>query len=191
MSQWNHTAHAALVLLSMGEASGYELKQRADATLRFFFNSPAMSQLYAELDRLCDAGLVTDRLEARSESGERETRVFRLTASGVRRLKEWAGDEPLPATVFKSHLALRLLVGHLADADHMREHVATERARVERDLADLMSVHDVLDPTHDQLGWAWIVAEWGSRYYRDMLAQLDALRGNLDELVANRSSAPR
>lgn len=187
MSRRNHTAHAALVLLSMGEASGYELKQRADATLRFFFNAPAMSQLYAELDRLCDAGLVEDRLETRSETADRETRVFRLTSAGRRRLGEWVGDDPLPTTVFKSHLALRLLVGHLAEPDLVRGHLAVERARVERDLVDLTAVHEMLDPAHDELGWAWLVAEWGSQYYRDMLAQLDTLRDNLDVLVASRA----
>ena len=48
------TAQAALVLLTFGAASGYELKQRADNTLRFFFAAPAMSQLYAELARLAE-----------------------------------------------------------------------------------------------------------------------------------------
>ena len=116
---WGATAHAALVLLSFGPASGYELKQRADNTVRHFFAAPAMSQIYAELDRLAAAGLVADRPERRG--GDRETRVFSLTAAGRDELRRWLGDDPLPATVFKSHLALRLVVGHLADPDRMRE----------------------------------------------------------------------
>ena len=39
------TSYALLGLLTFGdELTGYELKQRADATLRFYWVSPAMSQ---------------------------------------------------------------------------------------------------------------------------------------------------
>lgn len=185
MTRWNATAHATLVLLSMGEASGYELKRRADSTLRFFFNAPAMSQVYTELDRLTAAGLVGDRLDVRAEAGERETRVFHITSAGTRRLEQWLADDPLPAMVFKSHLALRMMVGHLTDADRLREHLAVERGRIEGDLADLREVHDALDRDDPQYGWAWIVAEWGTQYYRDLLAQLDAMGDNIDALAAS------
>ncbi|MDQ3738918.1 MAG: PadR family transcriptional regulator [Actinomycetota bacterium] len=175
------TAHAALVLLAFGEASGYELKQRADRTLRFFFNSPAMSQIYSELDRLTNAGLVEDRLDVRG--GDRQTRVFRLSTSGGEELRRWLADEPLPPTAFKSHLALRFIVGHLADPDRMRADVATERGRIEQELADVREVHDALDPGHHELGWAWLIANWGVRYFAAMLDQLDELSGHLDVLV--------
>ncbi|MFI8792971.1 hypothetical protein [Streptomyces sp. NPDC055105] len=47
------TAWAVLGLLSFpGERTGYELKKWADASLRFFYWSPAISQIYAELRRL-------------------------------------------------------------------------------------------------------------------------------------------
>ena len=53
------TAYALLGLLSFGDSlTGYELKQRADRTLRFYWVSPAMSQVYSELERLHDLGLV-------------------------------------------------------------------------------------------------------------------------------------
>jgi DNA-binding PadR family transcriptional regulator len=172
------TAHAALVLLAFGPASGYELKQRADDTLRFFFASPAMSQLYAELDRLAEAGLVADRPERRG--GDRETRVFSLTAAGWDELRRWLADDPLPTTVFKSHLAMRLIVGHLADPARMRADVATERERtvVEREALEKVAVE--LDPA---LVWARLVADWGRRYFDSTIEQLDALAGDLDRLT--------
>ena len=54
------TAYALLGLLTFGdELTGYELKQRADNTLRFYWVAPAMSQIYTELARLGRAtGLV-------------------------------------------------------------------------------------------------------------------------------------
>ena len=183
---WGATAHAALVLLAFGPASGYELKQRADNTLRFFFASPAMSQIYAELDRLTEAGLVADHRERRG--GERETRVFSLTPDGRAELRRWLAADPVPPTVFKSHLALRLVVGYLADPQRMRSDIATERARVGEETEALEKVAASLDPTDPELGWARLVADWGLGYFADTAAQLDELAAQLDRLVAGTGS---
>ena len=65
------TGYAILGLLTFGdELTGYEIKQRADVTLRFYWVSPAMSQIYTELRRLTGLGLV--RADARPDDG-RET----------------------------------------------------------------------------------------------------------------------
>jgi DNA-binding PadR family transcriptional regulator len=180
---WGATAHAALVLLAFGPASGYELKHRADNTLRFFFASPAMSQIYAELDRLTEAGLVADHRERRG--GERETRVFSLTPDGRAELGRWLAADPVPSTVFKSHLALRLVVGYLADPDRMRSDIATERERVRAETEALEKVAASLDPIDPELGWARLVADWGLRYFADTVAQLDDLAARLDQLVGD------
>ena len=56
------TAYAILGLLSFGEEfTGYEVRQRALSSLRYFFWSPAMSQVYTELRRLKALGLVAER----------------------------------------------------------------------------------------------------------------------------------
>ena len=69
------TAYALLGLLTFGdELTGYELKQRADVTLRFYWVSPAMSQIYSELRRLTGLGLV--RADARPDDG-REVTTYR------------------------------------------------------------------------------------------------------------------
>ena len=42
------TSYALLGLLAFGDGlTGYELKQRADKTLRFYWVSPAMIQVYS------------------------------------------------------------------------------------------------------------------------------------------------
>lgn len=178
---WGATAHAALVLLSFGPASGYELKQRADNTVRHFFAAPAMSQIYAELDRLAASGLVADRPERRG--GERETRVFSLTAAGRDELQRWLADDPLPTTVFKSHLALRLVVGYLGDPERMRRDIAVERARTEAEREAVETVAMSLDPDDPERGWARLVADWGRRYFADAVEQLDELAVGLDRLA--------
>jgi len=170
------TAHAALVLLAFGPATGYELKQRAERTLRFFFAAPAMSQIYSELQRMAAAGLV-----GRTDDG------YELLPAGRAALAEWLADGELTPTVFKSHLALRMIVGHLADPGRLAADITEERARAATDLADVRTVRDSLDPEHPQLGWAWMVANWGTRYYGDVVAQLDQLAALLERRTGART----
>ncbi|MGR6999542.1 PadR family transcriptional regulator [Yinghuangia aomiensis] len=57
MPKLPNTAWAVLGLLSMpGERSGYDLKKWADASLRYLYWSPALSQIYTELKRLEQLG---------------------------------------------------------------------------------------------------------------------------------------
>src|SRR5690625_1081633 len=98
------TGYALLVLLSFGpELSGYELKQRADSTLRFFWFSPAMSQVYAELDRLERKGLVSSRKVA--GPGRRRTRRFTLTEAGEEELRRWLAESEVEFPVLKHSVA--------------------------------------------------------------------------------------
>ena len=77
------TSYALLGLLTFGdELTGYELKQRADSTLRFYWVSPAMSQVYSELTRLTEAGLVRRRREVRGTT-------YTISAKGRRTLERW------------------------------------------------------------------------------------------------------
>ena len=62
------TAWTVLGLLSFGtDLSGYDLKKWADNSLRFFYWSPAASQIYAELRRLERLGYATSTVA--SEGG--------------------------------------------------------------------------------------------------------------------------
>lgn len=168
---------AVLSLLTFGEASGYELRTRADATLRFFFAAPAMSQIYAELDRLAADGLVASREAQRP--GSRPGRLWRLTAKGRRRLARWAAEEPVPPPVYRDHLALRLMLGALVAPERLAEMVDEQRARIEADRVDLQAVADGLDPSDPDLAHPALVAEWGLATYDAELAALARVREQL------------
>lgn len=172
---------AVLSLLTFGEASGYELRSRADDTLRFFFAAPAMSQIYAELDRLAAAGLVASREAQRP--GSRPGRLWRLTPKGRRRLARWAADEPVPPTVYRDHLALRLMLGALVSPERLQEMVDEQRVRIEGDRAALQAVADALDPTDPDMAHPALVAHWGLATYDAELASLAEVRARLPEVA--------
>ena len=105
------TGYAILGLLTFGdELTGYEIKQRADVTLRFYWVSPAMSQIYTELRRLADHGLV--RADARPDGG-REVTSYAITDAGQAALRTWMAETPAGLPVLKHPVLLRLLVGIL------------------------------------------------------------------------------
>jgi DNA-binding PadR family transcriptional regulator len=172
---------AVLSLLLFGEASGYELRSRADDTLRFFFAAPAMSQIYAELDRLSAEGLVASRDAQRP--GSRPGRLWRLTPKGRRRLARWASEEPVPPTVYRDHLALRLMLGALISPERLDEMVVEQQGRVTADRAALQAVADALDPDDPTVAHPAVVAEWGLTTYDAELVALDQVRERLAALA--------
>jgi DNA-binding PadR family transcriptional regulator len=174
------TGYALLGLLSFGrELTGYELKQWADDSLRFFYSAPAMSQVYRELAQLEVAGFVVAR---EVDDGGRTIRTYGLSRSGRAELRHWLTDTPVGVTVFKHHLALRVFLGHLAEPGQLLRQVAEQRARCEEMLDDLALVRDGLaDDPENTWCHARLVAEWGVDHYRSELRSLDRLAARLAE----------
>jgi DNA-binding PadR family transcriptional regulator len=69
---------------SVGEATPYDLKQMVAATIGGFFSIPH-SQLYAEPERLAQAGYLRER---REQTGRRR-KHYALTDAGRKALREW------------------------------------------------------------------------------------------------------
>ena len=111
------TAYALLGLLTFGdELTGYELKQRADNTLRFYWVAPATSQIYTELTRLTEHGYV----EPVTTQGQgRRTTAYRITGAGERALHDWIGESRVGFPTLKHTVLLRLLIGHASEPERM------------------------------------------------------------------------
>jgi DNA-binding PadR family transcriptional regulator len=169
------TAHALLGLLSFaGEVSGYELKQLGDRTLRFFWVSPAMSQVYSELGRLDRAGLVEAGEEA--GNGQRAARRYRLTPSGKEELRRWLAEGEVAFPVIKHGVALRLFLGHMVSPDRIEEMLRRYEEQLEGRMAELEQIREGLGD-EPACRYAALVAEWGQRYYRE---EVEAVRAVLE-----------
>jgi PadR family transcriptional regulator AphA len=84
------TAYVILGMLSWRPMSGYDVKAMVDLSTRFFW-AASYGQIYPELRRLAEAGLVEG--EPQPESGRRRTQ-YALTAEGRRVLDDWLATEP-------------------------------------------------------------------------------------------------
>ncbi|MCP2335634.1 PadR family transcriptional regulator [Actinomadura rupiterrae] len=177
------TAWAVLGILAFGEElTGYEVRQWAEHILRFFYWSPAMSQIYSELKRLEQVGYAASR-EVSGEDG-RPRRVYAITDAGRAAASDWLAHAPVEPPALKHGPLLRVWLGHLADPDRLREVVTQHRDRS----ADLAAEADEARRAAAAVsGWAYpeLVARWAVRYHtaeRDLAARL---LDDLDELVAS------
>lgn len=183
------TAWAVLGLLSFpGERTGYELKKWADSSLRFFYWSPAISQIYAELRRLEELGYA-----ASARSGPEEARTKRryaITGAGREALAGWAADtSEAGPPVLKHGLLLRVWLGHLAEPERLRAMVVEH---LERTRAELASVREAVAQAGEVPEWAFpaLALRWSERQHLAELELGEALLADLAEL-AEQSGAVR
>ncbi|MEO6473118.1 MAG: PadR family transcriptional regulator [Aeromicrobium sp.] len=166
-SDLSTTSFALLGLLAFDEVTsaegltGYELKQRADNTLRFYWVSPAMSQIYTELGRLHRHHHV-DTID--SKSGRRTTRRYIITASGQDALDDWLRTSDVEFPILKHPTALRLLMGQLMAPSDVEDLLDGYVAALASRHKDLEAVREMLGD-RNEVRFAALVADWGLAYY--------------------------
>jgi PadR family transcriptional regulator AphA len=84
------TAYVILGMVSREPRSGYEIKALVDDTTRFFW-AASYGQIYPELKRLSEAGLV-EGMDA--STGGRKRTVYAITDDGEHELKAWLREPP-------------------------------------------------------------------------------------------------
>ncbi len=176
------TAYAILGLLTFGdELTGYEIKRRADMTLRFYWVSPATSQIYTELRRLAENDLV--RADARPDGG-REVTSYAITDAGQAALRTWMEETPAGFPVLKHPVLLRLLVGHASDPARTRQMLHDYLAELDRALTDLTEVREGLrgvDRDGQPFRYPAMVADWGLDYFAAEAAHTQRALASLDD----------
>jgi DNA-binding PadR family transcriptional regulator len=172
------TAYALLGLLSFDDPlTGYELKQRADRTLRYYWVSPAMSQVYSELERLHDLGLVR-------RHGDDRTTSYSLTRAGTTTLTRWLRDTPVGFPVLKHPVALRLVLGALVDPEAVTSMLRGHLVALEQERADLEKVRVSLqgvDGTGEPFRYPALVADWGLSYFDHERTIIEDLLRRIEE----------
>jgi DNA-binding PadR family transcriptional regulator len=114
---------AVLAALLEGESSGYDLAKAFDASVANFWMATPQ-QLYRELDRLAEQGLI----EARVVQQERRPnkRLFSLTEAGHEAIHEFTGSPPRPSTL-RDELMIKVSASDAGDAAAVRDFVAERR----------------------------------------------------------------
>jgi DNA-binding PadR family transcriptional regulator len=134
------TAKVILGMLAARPRSGYEIKQLVDSSARFFW-AASYGQIYPELKRLEDAGLITG---SDASHGARQRTVHKLTAKGKRAAREWIATEPQVFELRDEGLLELFFAGSIEPA--RTPEIARERATQAADTAaQLRSLEQLLD----------------------------------------------
>lgn len=88
--EFGPTAYVILGMVSREPRSGYEIKSLVDNSTRFFW-AASYGQIYPELKRLSEAGLV-EGVDA--PRGERKRTVYAITEAGEAALVAWLRQPP-------------------------------------------------------------------------------------------------
>src|SRR4029450_1753073 len=108
-SRLTPTARVILGMLRLGAQTGYEIKRAIDSSTRFFW-SASYGQIYPELHRLEERGLVRARPDPR---GGLKRMSYQLTKKGESTLHEWLTDGDSYAFERRGEGLLRLFFGDL------------------------------------------------------------------------------
>ncbi|WP_329276149.1 helix-turn-helix transcriptional regulator [Streptomyces sp. NBC_00691] len=94
------------IIDKLGEASPYDVKGEAARTVAPFWSMPH-AQVYAQCDRLLEAGLLS---EVR-QSGGRNRRLMKLTDAGTEALRGWLADPAFVPVEARERGILKLWFG--------------------------------------------------------------------------------
>ena len=152
--------HALIGLLRERPASGYDLMQVFDKSLQRVWPA-TKSQVYAELAKLADAGLITVTTE-----GPRGRREYAPTEAGLAELRRWM-LETTPDDNQRSETLLRVFLLGSVNRTEAKDFLLAIRERTLADIAALDALTASIDwnwrEDDDLLRYGAIVMEWGRR----------------------------
>ena len=168
----NAVTPVVLGLLSLGPRSGYDIKTVVDRSTRFFW-AASYGQIYPELRRLEEDGLIEGENAPR---GGRGRRVYKLTKAGREALTEWL----LGSTVTIEYRDESLLRLFFADALPREQALMLleGRKRGHEQYLEILREIEALpggnDPAFVDLVLQWGIEfnEWGAQWCERQLRRL-------------------
>ena len=147
-----------LAALSLGEASGYEIKKALDEPPFNHFQDTGFGSIYPALTRLAQEGLVTGSAQAQERRPDKK--VYSLTEAGRRHLCQSLLQPPAPDRLRSDFLFLLFMSDQMPRA-HLGQVIEQRIADIEAKLAHMDSCSEhVSDRGHR------FVFELGRSYYR-------------------------
>ena len=159
------TSYVVLGLVARaGSCTPYDLKREIYRTLEYFWTFPH-SQLYAEPERLKQAGL----LQESRERGGRRRRTFSITVAGREALAAWFKETTVEAPEIRDPGLLKLYFGELAAAEDVNA-LARQQEQLHR---RLLAEYEAVCEAHrgDQTpGYRLAIVEMGLLFERASVA---------------------
>jgi DNA-binding PadR family transcriptional regulator len=148
---------AALGLLAQEPGSGYDLLRHFEKSMANVWPA-TQSQLYGELNKLADAGLIEV-----SDLGARGRKEYRVTSAGRGELQRWVAN-PQDDPPFRSPRLLRVFLLGEVPQRQAREHMVAMAEHADAEVKRLEALRDSIDWTDgDSLFYGRAALEYGLR----------------------------
>src|SRR5690606_10118067 len=125
-----------LGVLTLGKASGYEIKKRLEGPFRYFYDA-SFGSIYPALNRLQEQGLVTCEHEAQHKRPDKK--VYALTGEGRLALVRELSELPGPDRV-RSEFLVTLMFADLLPTRHVSR-ILDERIEQHRQMLAELEAH--------------------------------------------------
>ena len=135
-------SHALLGMLSVRQASGYDLMKAFDTSLANVWPA-TQSQVYGELNRLAETGLI--RVAAEGPRGRKE---YALTDAGLAELRTWMTD-PRPEPPRRSEGLLRVFFLDVVSPEEGLEYLSRQAEGAAARHSRLEALRDAIDWTRE------------------------------------------
>jgi PadR family transcriptional regulator, regulatory protein AphA len=173
------TAYVILGMLRKGARSGYEIKAKADISTRFFW-AISYGQIYPELKRLEEAGLIEGEAD---ETTGRQRREYRITDAGERALREWLVSDGDLVFELRHEGVLRFFFADLLEQEEQIALLETMRAEHEQVRRELERIRPAAEQRSADSGdpLPLLTLETGIAYQSFFVDLCDRLRRRLAE----------
>lgn len=151
--------HALLGLLGQGPASGYDLLKTFEISLANVWPA-TQSQVYTELSRLADAGLVEVNAE-----GPRGRKEYAVTEAGLAELRHWLTETDPAPLAKRSEMLLRVFFLGQIRPEQARAYLRRQAEIGEERSRRLAPLKELVGQTEDDLSlYGRLALEWGLRF---------------------------
>ena len=150
---------AALGLLAQQPGSGYDLLRTFEKSMANVWPA-TQSQLYGELNKLADTGLIEV-----TDIGPRGRKEYRITADGRAELRRWVTSPEDDPPLRDASLLRVFLLGEIAP-QQARKHMIAVAEHADAEVKRLEELRDSIDWTDgDSLFFGRAALEYGLRRY--------------------------
>ncbi|WP_000056563.1 PadR family transcriptional regulator [Vibrio mimicus] len=108
--------HVILTVLSTRDATGYDITKEFSASIGYFWKA-SHQQVYRELNKMGEQGLVTCVLEP--QEGKPDRKVYSITQAGRSALCEWF-DQPTAHPTVRDEFSAKLMACSVQSAEPFR-----------------------------------------------------------------------
>ena len=176
-NELTNTSYLLLGFLAPHPHSGYDIKQIADHSTRFFWQI-SYGQIYPELKHLVELGLAEQEPGSR---GGRTRHLYRITDAGRQALLAWLGNRSAHTTFeMRDELLLKLFFCDAAGPQAKRMILEQMRLREEAIIAEFRAMEPHASEAAADHGPAKLdVLHGGIKLHETYLAHLSELERNL------------